>query len=66
MFAFCNEKMQMLSSAIRVLGKEHFDDDEMKRRVRAILKDIPAEEFMKDITLPPAWVGEIITGIWNS
>lgn len=66
MFAFCNEKMQMLSSAIRVLGKEYFDDDELKRKVRAILKDIPAEEFMKDITLPPAWVGEIITGIWNS
>lgn len=66
MFAFCNEKMQMLSSAIRVLGKEYFDNDDVKRRVHAILKEIPEDEFMKDISLPPAWVGEIMTGIWNN
>lgn len=66
MFAYRNEKMQMLSSAIRVLGKEYFDTEEMKRRVRAILKEIPEDEYMNDISLPPAWVSEMINNIWNN
>lgn len=66
MFAFCNDEMQMLSSAIRVLGEGYFDDEEIKRKVRVILKDIPEDEYNKDITLPPAWVGKIINDIWNS
>ena len=66
MFAFRNEKMQMLSSAIRALGKEHFEGEEIKRRVRRILSDVPEDDYNKDTTLPPAWVGEIITDIWNS
>lgn len=66
MFAFCNNTMQKLSSAIRVLGKDWFEDDEIKRKVRSILKDIPEDEYNKDINLPPAWVGEIINDIWNS
>lgn len=66
MFAFRNEKMQLLSSAIRALGEEYFEDEWRKRRVREILKDIPEDEFNRDITLPPAWVGKIITDIWNN
>lgn len=66
MFAYRNDTMQMLSSAIRVLGKEHFDDEMVRRKVRLILSDVPEEEFNSDITLPPAWVGEIITSIWDS
>lgn len=66
MFAFRNEKMQLLSSAIRVLGEEYFKDEWRKRLVREILKDIPEGEFNRDITLPPAWVGKIINDIWNS
>ena len=66
MFAYRNEKMQMLSSAIRALGKESFEDEFQKRKVREILKDIPEEEYYKDINLPPAWVGKIIDDIWNS
>ena len=66
MFAFRNETMQMLSSSIRALGAEHFDDEGRKRRVREILKDIPEEDYNNDITLPPAWVGKIISDIWNS
>lgn len=64
MFAFRNETMQLLSSAIRALGKEYFESEEKKRAIRTILKDVPDEEFNKDITLPPAWVGKIITDIW--
>lgn len=66
MFAFCNEKMQMLSASIRALGAEHFEDEEQKRRVREILKDIPEEDYNNDITLPPAWVGKIISELWNT
>lgn len=66
MFAFRNETMQMLSSSIRAFGAEHFDDEGRKRRVREILKDIPEEDYNNDITLPPAWVGKIISDIWNS
>lgn len=65
MFAYRNETMQLLSSAIRVLGKEHFDNETVKRRVREILRDVPESEFSEDITLPPAWVGKIMTDIWN-
>lgn len=66
MFAFRNETMQLLSSAIRAFGKEYFEDEEKKRAIRAILKGVPEDEFNRDITLPPAWVGKIITDIWNS
>lgn len=66
MFAFRNETMQLLSSAIRALGKEYFESEDKKRAIRAILKDIPENEFNRDITLPPAWVGKIITDIWNN
>lgn len=41
-------------------------DKVKKRAIRAILKDIPDNEFNRDITLPPAWVGKIITDIWNN
>ena len=66
MFAFCNEKMQMLSSTLRALGDDYFDDPERRRKVREILKEVPQDEFERDITLPPAWVGKIITDIWNN
>ena len=66
MFAFKNETMQMLSSAIRALGAEFFDNETVIRKVRGILKDIPEKEYYTDITLPPAWVGKIIDDIWNS
>lgn len=66
MFAFCNSIMQKLSSAIRALGKEYFEDEEIIRRVREVLKDVPTAEYEKDINLPPAWVGKIINDIWMS
>ena len=66
MFAFCNENMQMLSSAIRALGKEYLDDPVKKRTMHDILRKVPEAEFAKDIVLPPAWVGEIILDVWNN
>jgi len=65
MFDFCNETMQMVSSAIRVLTEEYLDG-EKKRKIHKHLRTVPDEEFMKDITIPPAWVGEIMLEIWNN
>ena len=65
MFDFCNETMQMVSSAIRVLTEECLDG-EKKRIIHKHLRTVPDNEFMKDITIPPAWVGEIILEIWNN
>lgn len=66
MFAFRNETMQLLSSAIRALGKDYFENEAIRRKVRSILKDVSENDFYNDITLPPAWVGRIITDIWNN
>lgn len=66
MFAFRNEKMQMLCATLRSMGEDYFDDPIRRRKVRQILKEVPESDFYKDIKLPPAWVGEIIQDIWNN
>ena len=52
-FDFCNDTMQMVASAIRVLTEECLDA-EKKRIIHKHLRTVPEEEFMKDITIPPA------------
>jgi hypothetical protein len=64
-FDFCNETMQMVSAAIRALTEEYLDG-EKKRIIHQHLRAVPEEEFRKDITIPPAWVGKIILEIWNN
>lgn len=64
-FDFCNETMQMISAAIRILTEENVDA-EKKRIIKRHLKSVPEEEFRKDITIPPAWVVKIILDIWNN
>lgn len=64
-FDFCNETMQMISSAIRALTEECLDG-EKRRIIHSHLRTVPEEEFMKDITIPPAWVGDIMLEIWNN
>ena len=64
-FDFCNETMQMVSAAIRALTEECLDG-EKKRIIHQLLRAVPEEEFRKDITIPPAWVGKIILEIWNN
>ena len=64
-FDFCNETMQMISAAIRALTEECLDG-EKKRIIHKHLRTVPEDEFLKDITIPPAWVGEIILDIWNN
>lgn len=67
MFAFCNDTMQMMSSSLRALGKEYlYDDPEKQRRMRQIMHGIPEKEFRKDISIPPAWVGELLLELWSN
>lgn len=65
MFDYCNETMQLVASAIRALGEEMIDA-ERKRIIHEHLMTVPEKEFLKDITLPPAWVQKIILEIWNN
>lgn len=65
MFDYCNDTMQLISSAIRTLGADLIGDREI-RIIRERLKEVPEREFNRDIVLPPAWVQDIILGIWNS
>lgn len=64
-FDFCNETMQMVSAAIRALTEECLDA-EKRRIIHKHLRTVPKSEFLKDIAIPPAWVGEIILDIWNN
>ena len=65
MFDFCNETMQMVSSAIRTLGADDIDAGKT-RIIHEHLMTVPENEFLKDIKLPPAWVQKIILDIWNN
>ena len=64
MFDFCNETMQMISSAIRALGADMIGEREKQILQEAISK-VPEKEFEKDITIPPAWVQVIMLEVWN-
>lgn len=64
-FDYGNETMQLVASAIRALG-EDLIDAEKKRIIHEHLRAVPEKEFLRDITLPPAWVQKIILEIWNN
>lgn len=64
MFDFCNETMQMISSAIRALGADMIGERE-KQILQVAIRKVPDKEFEKDITIPPAWVQAIMLEIWN-
>ena len=65
MFGYKNETMQNIASAVRFLTAEMIDA-EKKRIIRKHLRTVPEKEYWHDITIPPAWVGKIITDIWNT
>ena len=64
MFDFCNETMQMISSAIRALGAEMIGEKE-KLILQDVIRKVPEKDFEKDITIPPAWVQVIMLELWN-
>lgn len=64
MFDYKSDKMQKIASAIRVLTEEMIDED--KRRIlRDHLREISDTDFNRDVIIPPAWVGKIMTDIRN-
>ena len=65
MFAYRNETMRLVATAIRDLGEEYICTDDKTRLIRHHLRQVPESDYMKDIVLPPAWVREIIDRIWN-
>lgn len=65
MFGYCNETMQDIASAIRFLTREMINA-ERRRIIHGHLMEVPEKDFRKDIVIPPAWVGKIITDIWNN
>lgn len=58
-FAFRSRKMQLLSSAIRALGRDQIGIEE-KETIRWHLDGVSGEEFNADLQLCPEWVREIL------
>jgi len=58
-FAFSSRKMQLISNAVRALGKGNIKLSE-KEALKWHLQDIPLAEFNADIPLCPEWVRDIL------
>ncbi len=64
-FGYRNETMRKTAFAVRFLGEDGIDA-EKRRIIHGHLRTVPEEDFKRDILIPPAWVGKIITDIWNN
>ena len=58
-FAFENRKMQLLSNALRALGRGNVHI-EYKEAIKWHLSSVPPKEFERDINLCPEWVRDIL------
>lgn len=58
-FSFMNRTMQLLSLAIRAVGKEGMTPEIRAIAAEQIMK-VPRAEFQEDIKLCPGWVADII------
>ena len=58
-FAFHSEKMQLLSNAVRALGKGNIKASE-REIIKWYLDSVPSGEFDQDIQLCPEWVRELL------
>ena len=58
-FAFSNRKMQLISNAVRALGKENIREGE-RDVLKWQLDSVPAADFEKDILLCPGWVRDLL------
>ena len=64
-FGYRNETMRKVAFAVRFLGEDAIDA-ERRRIIHGHLRTVPEEDFSRDILIPPAWVGKILTNIWNN
>lgn len=58
-FSFRNREMQLLSLALRTIGKDAVTP-EIRARMADILTSVPKAEFEHDIKLCPVWVSELM------
>lgn len=58
-FAFRSRKMQLISNAMRALGRENIRIEEIEV-LKWRLSEIPHEDFMNDIVFCPEWVRNIL------
>lgn len=58
-FAFRNRKMQLISNAMRALGRDNIKLPE-KNALKWHLESVPLKEFETDIHLCPEWVRDIL------
>lgn len=60
-FAFRSNRMQLLSNAVRAIGKKNLRIED-KETLKWHLSQVPGEEFEEDINLCPEWVRDLF---WN-
>ena len=58
-FAFRSHRMQLISSAVRTLGKGNIKISE-REALKWYLDSVPPEEFEEDIQLCPEWVRDVL------
>ena len=58
-FAFRNEKMQLISNPLRALGKESIREPE-REVLKMHLDSIPAADYLVDLNLCPEWVRDLL------
>ena len=56
--AFKNRKMQLLSSAVRALGRNNVREEDLEM-IKWSLSSVPMKEFLEDIPLCPEWVRDL-------
>lgn len=57
-FAFKNRKMQLLSNAVRALGRKNIREED-REMIKWSLSSVPMKEFLEDIPLCPEWVRDL-------
>lgn len=58
-FAFTNEIMQLISNAVRAIGKDRIGDYE-REVLKWRLDSVPAQDFAADLMLCPEWVRDLL------
>ena len=58
-FAFSNRKMQLVSAAVRAIGRENIRIEE-RETIKWQLDSVPPEDFAHDINLCPGWVRNML------
>ena len=61
-FAFGNTRMQLISNAMRALGRKNIHSAE-RETLKWKLEDVPMKDFERDFQLCPGWVQDILINL---